>query len=418
MGEDVRTAVAVAARDNYGRVLALLASADSDIATAEDALGDALEQALQTWPKGGVPKNPAAWLLTVARNRMRDHWKSPALRRQAPLVVERDSPVHFDAIDPDAIGDRRLELLLVCAHPAIDIAVRAPLMLNTVLGFTAEQIARVFCVPKATMATRLVRAKKRIKEARVPFEIADRSQLTVRMASVLEAVYGTYVIEWSTTAAEPRRLPSEGIRLAEVLAELRPDDPEVRGLAALCLLSAARNLARTTADGQFVPLERQDPALWDTALIQRAHDHLRAAHAQGSVGRYQLEATIQAVHCARDDAAPTDWRTLKRLHTGLHALAPSQGSATALAAVLAEVDGLTVGLELLNEVIAENPRFQPAWATRAFLFRKLGRLQDAADAYAKAVALTHNLSERTYLETQRSTLGDPISINRAPPQHS
>ena len=130
MGEDVRTAVAVAARDNYGRVLALLASADSDIATAEDALGDALEQALQTWPKGGVPKNPAAWLLTVARNRMRDHWKSPALRRQAPLVVERDSPVHFDAIDPDAIGDRRLELLLVCAHPAIDIAVRAPLMLK------------------------------------------------------------------------------------------------------------------------------------------------------------------------------------------------------------------------------------------------------------------------------------------------
>src|SRR6202034_4794727 len=188
----------VAARDSYGRLLALLAAATSDLSAAEDALADAFERALRTWPSQGVPGSPDAWLLTVARNRLRDQWKSARVQRAVPLDAGLDVLVHIDDVDVDAIPDRRLELMLVCAHPAIERAVRTPLMLNTVLGFTAEQVGRAFSVPPSTMATRLVRAKKRIKAAGIPFRIPDLADLPARMASVLEAVYGAYVIDWST----------------------------------------------------------------------------------------------------------------------------------------------------------------------------------------------------------------------------
>ena len=404
--EHAAAAAAAAARDGYGRILAMLASADGDLAAAEDALGDALERALRTWPDRGVPANPAGWLFTVARNRLRDQWKSAEASRTRPLIAQTDSAWFIEDIDPDAIGDRRLELLLVCAHPVIDPTARAPLMLNTVLGFTAEQIARAFTVPKATMATRLVRVKRRIKDIQIPFRIPDRTQLPARMTAVLEAVYGAYVIEWSTAAQEPRVLPSEGLRLAEVLAELAPDDAEVRGLAALVLLSAARAAARTTTDGRFIPLTEQDPKRWDTALIGRAHEHLRAAHAQRSLGRFQLEAAIQAIHCARTEDTPTDWEGLKSLHTALHALAPSHGSAAALAAVLAETDGPAAGLRLLDEVVTAAPRFQPAWATRAHLLDLLGRRADAIAAYDKAISLTHDPGHRSYLMSRRSAVAE------------
>ena len=191
----------MAARDSYGRLLALLAASTSDLAAAEDALADAFERALRTWPSRGVPGNPDAWLLTVARNRLRDEWKSARAQRTVPLDGRPgDALAHTDDIDVDSIPDRRLELMLVCAHPAIDRAVRTPLMLNTVLGFTAEQVGRAFSMPASTMATRLVRAKKRIKAAGIPFRIPDRADLPARMTSVLEAVYGAYVIDWATTA--------------------------------------------------------------------------------------------------------------------------------------------------------------------------------------------------------------------------
>lgn len=255
----------VAARDSYGRLLALLAASTSDLATAEDALADAFERALRTWPAQGVPSSPDAWLLTVARNRLRDEWKSARTQRTVPLdPAQQASPYidEIDEIDVDAIPDRRLELMLVCAHPAIDRAVRTPLMLNTVLGFTAEQVGRAFSVPASTMATRLVRAKKRIKATGIPFRIPDRAGLPPRMASLLEAVYGAYVIDWST-GPEERRLPPEALHLAEVLTTLVPGDPEAHGLAALIELSAARAPARVDASGRFVPLAEQDPALWD-----------------------------------------------------------------------------------------------------------------------------------------------------------
>lgn len=403
MSEDAHAAAAATARDGYGRLVAMLAAADGDLAAAEDAVGDALERALATWPERGVPENPAAWLLTVARNRRRDRWKSAEATRTEPLDLD-ETRVHgavVDEVDPEAIGDHRLELMLVCAHPAVDGAVRTPLMLNTVLGFTAEQIAGAFAVPTATLATRLVRAKRRIKQIRIPFEVPDRSALPDRMAAVLEAVYGAYVIEWATADAEPRALPPESLRLVEVLAELAPEDPEVRGLAALVLLSSARAPARTTADGQFVPLADQDPARWNAALIARAHDHLRAAHARRTVGRFQLEAAIQATHCARRDREPTDWHTLRRLHTALHELAPSDGSATALAAVVAETDGPAAGLAVLDQIADRTRRFQPAWATRAHLLARLGQADDAVAAYDKAISLTHDAAQRAYLRRRR-----------------
>ena len=440
----------VAARDSYGRLLAVLAAATSDLAAAEDALADAFERALRTWPSQGVPGAPDAWLLTVARNRLRDEWKSARTQRAAPLdEADRDALAHIDEIDVDAIPDRRLELMLVCAHPAIERAVRTPLMLNTVLGFTAEQVGRAFSVPTSTMATRLVRAKKRIKAAGIPFRIPDRADLPARMDSVLEAVYGAYVIDWAT-GPQARPLVSEGLvseglvseaplsealvseapvsealHLAEVLTTLVPDDPEARGLAALIEFSAARVPARIDGAGRFVPLADQDPSLWDQRLISRARVHLRAAYARGELGRFQLEAAIQAVHCARKHGAQkhgarkhgarkhgawgrddtTDWPALLSLHRILHAVAPSLGSSVALAAVTAEVDGPAAGLAALDALLAEAGqrarRFQPAKATRAHLLDRLGRREEAVDAYESAISLTHDIAERQYLEQRR-----------------
>jgi predicted RNA polymerase sigma factor len=401
----------VAARDSYGRLLALLAASTSDLAAAEDALADAFERALRTWPSQGVPGNPDGWLLTVARNRLRDEWKSARTRRSVSLDAAtldggaRPALAHIDEIDVDAIPDRRLELMLVCAHPAIDRAVRTPLMLNTVLGFTAEQVGRAFSVPTAAMATRLVRAKKRIKAAGIPFRVPDRADLPARMSSVLEAVYGAYVIDWST-GPQARELPSEALHLAEVLTTVVPGDPEARGLAALIELSMARAPARADAGGRFVPLADQDPSLWDQHLIGRAHEHLRAAHAQGQLGRFQLEAAIQAVHCARGRDGTTDWPALLSLHRILHAVAPSLGSGVALAAVTAEVDGPVAGLATLDALLAEagEPagRFQPARATRAHLLDWLGRTAEAVAAYESAISLTHDAAERQYLEQRRA----------------
>jgi RNA polymerase sigma-70 factor (ECF subfamily) len=431
----VARAASVAARDSYGKLLALLAAATSDLAAAEDALADAFERALRTWPSQGVPGSPDAWLLTVARNRLRDEWKSARAQRAAPLDAALldaalldaalDALAHVDDVDVDAIPDRRLELMLVCAHPAIDPVVRTPLMLNTVLGFTAEQIGRAFSVPTSAMATRLVRAKKRIKAAGVPFRIPDVADLPARMTSVLEAVYGAYVIDWATTGAQARQLPPEALHLAEVLTTLVPGDPEARGLAALIELSAARASARTDAAGRFVPLADQDPSLWDAGLIARAHEHLRAAHARGQLGRFQLEAAIQAVHCARNHGArnhgardhgagdhgagaggdTTDWPALLSLHRILHTVAPSLGSAVALAAVTAEVNGPAAGLAALDALLAEagkqGSRFQPARATRAHLLDRLGRTEEAVAAYESAISLTHDIAERQYLERRR-----------------
>ncbi|MCW2686261.1 MAG: putative polymerase sigma factor containing a repeat domain, partial [Mycobacterium sp.] len=328
--------VAGLTRDSYGRLLAVLAAPTRDITAAEDALADALERALARWPQDGIPANPEGWIVTVARNRLRDVWKSHSYRVTGPLD-ETDSDTMVSDTKMPLIPDRRLELMLVCAHPAIAAEIRTPLMLQVLLGVDAAAIAEAFAVPAATMAQRLVRAKKRIRDAGIPLVLPERPDLDERLPAVLEAVYGAYAIDWQLTpeGAPIETLSAEALHLALVLAEVLPDEPEVLGLAALVCLSEARSPARRRGRS-FVSLDQQDTGLWDPTLIARGEALLARAHGLARPGRYQYEAAIQSAHCSRRGQA-LDWDALRTLHRALLRVAPSLGAAVALAAVEGEV---------------------------------------------------------------------------------
>lgn len=396
---EARTRVAQVARDGYGRLLAVLATSSRDIAAAEDALADSMERALDRWPVDGIPANPEGWLLTVARNRLRDMWKSSSYRMTEPLSESAGTASTSDEDMPE-IPDRRLELMLVCAHPAIAANIRTPLMLQTVLGVDAAAIAAAFAVEPAAMAQRLVRAKKRIRAAGIPFVLPERDDLAARLPAVLEAVYGAYAIDWQLTpqGAPVETLSAEALHLALVLADLLPDEPEVLGLAALVCLSEARRAARRTPDSVFVPLDEQDTTRWDATLIVRGEALLRRAHAFGHPGRFQYEAAIQSAHCARATTGTVDYPALQRLHRALRRVAPSLGAAVASAAVDAEVDGPDAGLRALDAITDPAVgRFQPAWATRAHLLAEVGRQTESAEAFRRAIALTADAGVAEYL---------------------
>ena len=405
MTSDAATRAEELARAAYGRLVAILAAKDGDIESAEDCLADAFAQALRVWPETGVPGNPEAWLLTVARNRRSDIRRSAANRLSDPLdEAERGGALSImEQLDPDAIPDRRLALLFVCAHPAIDPGVRTPLMLQVVLGFDADQIARTFAIPKATMAQRLVRAKRRIHEARIPFVVPDRGQVPERLGPVLEAIYGAYAIDFPLVAGtEPREsLAHESHFLSTMLAELLPDEPEALGLAALISLSLARRPAR--GQSEFVPLDEQDPKLWDPELIALGERYLHRARELGRIGRFQVEAAIQSVHIARATTGVTDWRALLTLHAALLSIAPTLGARVAYAAALGRVEGAQAGLDALDAIADEAvQRFQPAWATRAHLLSEAGCAEEAVRAYDRAISLTTDGAARRYLERQRA----------------
>jgi RNA polymerase sigma-70 factor (ECF subfamily) len=395
----VRDRVAQVARDSYGRLLAVLAAPTRDIAAAEDALADALERALARWPDDGIPVNPEGWLLTVARNRLRDVWKSSGYRMTDPRdEIDYVAPSLED--DMPAIPDRRLELMLVCAHPAIAPNIRTPLMLQSVLGVEAAAIATAFAVEPSAMAQRLVRAKKRIRDAGIPFVLPERHHLAERLPAVLEAVYGAYAIDWQLAprGAPIESLSAEALHLALVLAELLPEEPEVLGLAALVCLSEARRPARRTADGGFVPLGEQDTKLWDEVLVARGEALLRRAHDLSKPGRFQYEAAIQSAHCAKATQGKVDLGALQRLHRALLRVAPSLGAAVAAAAVDGEIDGPDAGLRALDAITDPAvERFQPALATRAHLLSEAGREAEAVDAYRRAIELTADPLVADYL---------------------
>ncbi len=415
MTHDAAAQAAAVARASYGRLLAVLAARDGDIEGAEDCLADAFALALQTWPRTGVPSNPEAWLVTVSRNRRHDVRRSAASRLSDPLddVARRRVPdgalLALQEFDPDVIPDRRLALLFVCAHPAIDPVVRTPLMLQTVLGFDAEAIARAFVVPTATMAQRLVRAKRRIRDARVPFAVPERNRMAERLPAVLEAIYGAYAIDFPLVAGPATRdlLLTEAHVLATALADLLPEEPEALGLAALLSLSLARRPAGNAAD-VFVPLDEQDPSRWDGALIAVGERYLHRARACGRIGRFQIEAAIQSVHCARMRSGSTDWRALRTLYSALLLIAPNLGARVAHAAAVGRVDGPSVGLAALDAISDDAvPRFQPAWAARAHLLAEAGRADEAVRAYDRAIALTTDGGARRYLERRRALLSAP-----------
>ncbi len=401
-------AVEAVARQSYGRLVALLSARTRDVAGAEDALADALVAALTTWPRDGIPKNPQGWLMTAARNRLLDQARHRQVRdHSAPTLELMMSDLHETA-DPDALPDERLKLLLVCAHPAIDADMHTPLMLQTVLGLDAVAIARAFLISPKTMGQRLVRAKNKIRQARIAFEIPAADQIPERLEAVLDAIYAAYGSSWEDAAGTDRKavgLAEEAIWLARVLRDQVPQDPEVHGLLALMLHCEARRPARRSSDGKFVPLSEQDPHEWLAPLIDEAERELVAAARHARPGRFQLEAAIQSVHAERAHSGRTDWRAIARFHDQLVQVAPSLGAAVGRAAAHAEASGAQAGLSLLDAIDSDSvTSYQPYWAVRAHLLRELKRAREAKDAFDRAIGLSEDEAVRSFLLKRRSSM--------------
>ena len=395
-------AAELAARVSYGRLLAYLAAQSRDLTAAEDALGEAFVAALETWPRAGVPDKPEAWLLAVARRRLIDGARHARVEDVAAaalrIVVDR---AEQEASSKALFPDERLKLLFVCAHPAIDPAARTPLMLQTVLGLDAARIASAFLVAPAAMGQRLVRVKAKIRDAGIRFEIPEPRELPSRLEAVLQAIYAAYGSAWEDVAgADPRRqgLAEEAIWLGRLVTRLLPDEPEGQGLLALMLHCEARRGARRDAEGRYVPLTRQDVALWSQPLTEEAEEILAAASTAMKPGRFQLEAAIQSVHAQRAVTGHTDWEAIALLYEGLIRLAPTIGARVGSAAALAKAKGDDAGLAALEAIPPEAVTgYQPYWALSAHLLKRLGRPAEASEAYARAVGLSEDPAVRDFL---------------------
>lgn len=395
------------ARESYGKLIALLTAEFRDLPAAEDALSDALLKALARWQQDGVPESPEGWLITTARRRLLDE----ARRRQgrvyhSPEVLNRLT--NHCGIEAFSIPDRRLALFFACAHPAIDPAARAPLILQTVLGLQASQIAEAFLLSEAAMAQRLVRAKRKIRAAGIPFQIPASRELIDRLQAVLEAIYACYTAGWSTPPGaddESRGLAQEAIWLARILVDLCPDEPEAIGLLALILHVESRSAARYTPEGDYIPLSEQDPAYWNVGQVKEAESLLRKSASFGKFGRFQLEAAIQSAYAARLDSDVIDWPSILLLYDTLRTMAESAVIRINRAIVMAEVHGAQAGLRELDQSIDGEQVFsyQPYWAARAYLLERIGKKDEAQVAYERAIALSRNHAVQRFLQKQRET---------------
>jgi RNA polymerase sigma-70 factor (ECF subfamily) len=396
------------ARLSHGRLAARLAARTGSLSAAMDALSDALVRALEVWPRDGVPSRPEAWLMTVARNRAADAARAGqrgarAVAHLALLEDERHAMAH--AVTPD----RTLDLMFVCAHPAIDAGMRTPLMLQLVLGLDARRMAAAFLIPPATLGQRLTRARAKIEAARIGFELPEGDDLVPRLGPVLDAVYAAFTVGTDGDGAGDAKsasLAREALWLGSLVAARLPDQPEAQGLLALMLFTFARRGARVDASGCLVPLEAHDTRQWDGAMMDDAESSLRLAARMPTLGRYQIEAAIAAAHTARRHGTAPDPGEIVALYRGLVALHPSLGAEVGLAGALIEAGDAPAALAVLDAADPARAKdYQPWWAVRAHAQRHAGNGPGAAAAFDRAIALTADPAVRLFLTRCRDAPG-------------
>jgi predicted RNA polymerase sigma factor len=412
--EQARSTAEAVARRSYGKLVAFLAARTRDVASAEDALSEAFAAALADWPRNGCPANPEAWLMTVARRKIidvfRGQGRAEIAGEELQIMAERLEAAG-DAERLDSIPDQRLALMFACAHPAIEAGIRAPLILQVILGLDAKTIASAFLTSPAAMGKRLVRAKEKIRQAGIPFSIPGHEELPDRLDSVLSAIYAAFAEGWTDpggTDAARRDLTEEAIFLARLVTELLPQEPEALGLLALVLHAEARRRARRTTEGEFVPLAEQDPKLWDSQMIDAAESLLRRASALGAVGRYQLEGALQSAHVYRCRTGHDNWAEVVKLYDALFALSGSPVVGINRALAIAETRGAGAGLGAMPDAAADArlAEYQPYWAARAELLAKTGAAAEARSAYERAVGLERDPAVRRFLQKRQAALED------------